>query len=151
MSVRARNWLIACAASLIVSATSAQTGPIETVHVQGNVYLLAGSTANVAVQIGDDGVIVVDPGGAATSDAVLAAIRELSDGPIRWIINTHEHADHTGANAVISAAGVTVNGNPAAIVAHENVLGRMHARISFLFHSIFPFYYILENLVLCSR
>jgi cyclase len=98
---------------------------VETFHVQGNVYMLAGAGANVAVQIGDDGILVVDPGSRETGDAVLAAIRELSDGPIRWIINTHAHIDHTGANEIISQAGITVNGNPAAIVSHENVLARM--------------------------
>jgi glyoxylase-like metal-dependent hydrolase (beta-lactamase superfamily II) len=103
----------------------AQRSAIDTFHVQGNVYLLAGGSANVIVQIGSDGIIVVDPGGRETADAVLAAIRELSDGPIRWIINTHEHEDHTGANEVVSQAGVTVNGNPAAIIGHENVLARM--------------------------
>jgi glyoxylase-like metal-dependent hydrolase (beta-lactamase superfamily II) len=117
--------ILAAALYVAAPALHAQSGPIETFHVQGKVWLLAGSTANVAVQIGNDGILVVDPGGAATSDAVLAAIRTLSDKPIRWIINTHEHADHTGANATLSAAGETVNGNPAAIVAHENVLGRM--------------------------
>jgi glyoxylase-like metal-dependent hydrolase (beta-lactamase superfamily II) len=98
---------------------------LETVHVGGNVYMIAGGTANVAVQIGDDGVIVVDPGSAATGDTVLARVRELSDGPIRWIVNTHVHTDHTGANATLSQAGMTVNGNPAAIVANETVLLRM--------------------------
>lgn len=114
---------VACAA--LPSIVAAQPGRIETFHVQGNVYLLTGGDANAVVQIGSDGIIVVDPGGRETADAVLAAIRELSDGPIRWIINTHEHEDHTGANEVISQAGETVNGNPAAIIGHENVLARM--------------------------
>jgi glyoxylase-like metal-dependent hydrolase (beta-lactamase superfamily II) len=98
---------------------------IETYHVQGNVYLLVGAGANVAVQIGPDGVLVVDTGSAATRDGVLAAIRKLSNGPIRWIVNTSADLDHTGGNETISQAGQTVNGNPAAIVSHENVLARM--------------------------
>ena len=98
---------------------------IETYHVQGNVYMLVGSGANIAVQTGPDGVLVVDTGGAAKRAAVLAAIRRLSSGPIRWIVNTSAEADHTGGNETISQAGQTVNGNPAAIIAHENVLARM--------------------------
>jgi glyoxylase-like metal-dependent hydrolase (beta-lactamase superfamily II) len=98
---------------------------IETVHVQGNVYMLVGAGANIAVQIGDEGVLVVDTGSAATRDKVLAAIRKLSTRPIRWIINTSADLDHSGGNEKISQAGVTVNGNPAAIIAHENVLARM--------------------------
>jgi glyoxylase-like metal-dependent hydrolase (beta-lactamase superfamily II) len=101
------------------------SGDIKIFHVQGNVYMLVGAGANVAVQIGDEGVVVVDPGGAATRDKVLAAIRQLSTKTIRWIINTSADADHTGGNATISQAGMTVNGNPAAIVANEKALAHM--------------------------
>jgi glyoxylase-like metal-dependent hydrolase (beta-lactamase superfamily II) len=104
---------------------SPATTPVRTFHVQGNVHLLYGGGANVAVQIGDDGVVVVDTGDGRMSDKVLAAIRQLSTKDIRWIINTHHHPDHTGGNHAISQAGRTVNGNPAAIIAHENVLTRM--------------------------
>jgi cyclase len=100
-------------------------GEIKVFHVQGNVYMLIGAGANIAVQVGDEGVVVVDTGNAQMKDKVLAAIRQLSTKPVRWIINTHFDADHTGGNAVISQAGVTVNGNPAAIVANEKVLARM--------------------------
>jgi glyoxylase-like metal-dependent hydrolase (beta-lactamase superfamily II) len=98
---------------------------IETIHVQGNVYMLSGAGGNIAVQIGEEGVLVVDTGSVLTREKVLAAIRKLSPKPIRWIINTHAHADHTGGNETISQAGITVNGNPADIIAHENVLARM--------------------------
>jgi glyoxylase-like metal-dependent hydrolase (beta-lactamase superfamily II) len=99
---------------------------IDTYHVQGNVYMLIGAGSNVAVQIGDEGILVVDTGGAATREPVLAAIRKLSpDKPIRWIVNTTSDSDHTGGNETVSQAGITVNGNPAAIIAHENVLARM--------------------------
>jgi glyoxylase-like metal-dependent hydrolase (beta-lactamase superfamily II) len=87
--------------------------------------MIYGAGANIAVQIGDDGVLVVDTGDAQMSDKVLATIRQLSTKDIRWIINTHWHPDHTGGNHTISQAGRTVNGNPAAIIAHENVLTRM--------------------------
>ena len=125
MSLTLRMLPVALGACLLVSPAGAQPGAIESYHVQGNVHMLVGAASNIAVQIGDDGILVVDTGNRETSDDVLAAIRALSDKPIRWIINTHEHVDHTGANEALSSAGITVNGNPAAIVAHENVLTRM--------------------------
>jgi len=108
-----------------LAAQSGATGGIQTFHVQGNVYMLIGAGGNVAVQVGEDGIVVVDTGIADQRDEVLAAIRELSDGPIRWMINTHAHPDHTGGNETVSQAGMTVNGNPAAIIAHENTLASM--------------------------
>lgn len=102
-------------------------GTVDTLHVQGNVHLLVGAGANVVVQVGEEGVLVVDTGAAANRDAVLAAIRRLSDKPIRWIVNTSADREHTGGNETVSQAGMTVNGNPAAIVSHENVLARMTA------------------------
>jgi glyoxylase-like metal-dependent hydrolase (beta-lactamase superfamily II) len=98
---------------------------IETFHVQGKVYMLIGAGANVAVQIGDEGVLVVDTGNAASREKILRAIRKLSSKPIRWIVNTSADLDHTGGNETVSQAGETVNGNPAAIVAHEGVLATM--------------------------
>ncbi|RPI64626.1 MAG: MBL fold metallo-hydrolase [Lysobacterales bacterium] len=118
--------LAGAALAAVSTAVSAQSS-IETYHVQGNVHLLLGAGANVAVQVGEDGVLVVDTGGTASREAVLAAIREISDGPIRWIINTSADRAHTGGNETISQAGMTVNGNPAAIISHENVLARMTA------------------------
>lgn len=115
------------AAASLSAAAETQSGGIEPYHVQGNVWMLAGAASNIAVQIGDDGILVVDTGGRETRDAVLSAIRSLSTKPIRWIINTEAGLDHTGGNETISQAGITVNGNPAAIIAHENVLARMSA------------------------
>ncbi len=100
---------------------------IEAFHVQGNVYMLVGAGSNVAVQIGDEGVLVVDTGTNAAREPLLAAIRRLSSKPIRWIVNTSLDVEHTGGNTTISQAGQTVNGNPAAIIAHENTLSRMSA------------------------
>ena len=101
-------------------------GEVKSVHVQGNVHMIVGAGANIAVQVGEDGVLVVDTGNAGTSDKVLAAIKELAPGKeIRWVINTGMDANHTGGNEQISKAGRTVNGNIAAIVAHENTAARM--------------------------
>ena len=89
--------------------------------MQGNVYLLVGAGANIAVQIGSDGVLVVDTGLAQHAEKVLAAIRKLSDKPIRYIINTNLDPDHTGGNEAIGKAGITTQGNPTTVLAHENV------------------------------
>jgi cyclase len=111
---------------------------IHVLPVQGNVYMLVGPGGNVTVQVGKDGVLVVDTMFAETSDKLLAEIRKLSTGPIRYILNTHAHNDHTGGNEKISAAGNTIVGgnfagqvaanSGASIVAHENVLNRMSAQ-----------------------
>jgi glyoxylase-like metal-dependent hydrolase (beta-lactamase superfamily II) len=116
---------VLAASGALAATVRGQALEIETFHVQGNVYMLVGAGANIAVQTGDDGVLVVDTGSRETAADVLTAIRRISDKPIRWIINTHAHPDHTGGNETISQAGLTVNGNPAAIVSHERTLARM--------------------------
>ena len=117
---------LAAAAFAAAGPPAAGQPTIESYHVQGNVHMLIGAGANVAVQVGDEGVLVVDTGSRATREAVLEAVRELADGrPIRWIVNTSADLDHTGGNETISQAGMTVNGNPAAIISHEKVLARM--------------------------
>jgi len=101
-------------------------GDVKAVHVQGNVHMIVGAGANIAVQVGDDGILVVDTGNAGTGDKVLAAIKQIAPGKeIRWVVNTGMSPDHTGGNEPVSKAGRTVNGNIAAIVAHENTAARM--------------------------
>ncbi|MEO8260118.1 MAG: MBL fold metallo-hydrolase [Acidobacteriota bacterium] len=104
-------------------------GEVHVLPVQGNVSMLLGAGGNIAVQIGEEGVLVVDTGTTAMSEKVLAAIRKLSSKPIRYIINTHFHADHTGGNEVIAKAGSTTQGGPTTVIAHENVLNRMSAPV----------------------
>jgi glyoxylase-like metal-dependent hydrolase (beta-lactamase superfamily II) len=113
------------------------TDAIETWQIRDNVYMLVGAGANTTVHIGDDGVVVVDTKLEGASEALLAAIRTLSPKPIRFVIDTHVHADATGGNAAVAAAGATRTGGvvvrtigtgfteAAAILAHENVLTRV--------------------------
>jgi glyoxylase-like metal-dependent hydrolase (beta-lactamase superfamily II) len=101
-------------------------GEVKAVPLQGNVHMIVGAGANIVVQVGEDGILIVDTGAAGTSDKVLAAIKALApDKEIRWIINTGVQADHIGGNEQFAKAGRTVNGNVAAIVAHENASARM--------------------------
>jgi glyoxylase-like metal-dependent hydrolase (beta-lactamase superfamily II) len=98
---------------------------VQTLRVQGNVYMLVTPTGNVAVQAGEDGVLVVDTGGVGITDKLLAAVRQISKKDIRWIVNTSMSKEHTSGNEAFSKAGRTVNGNPAAIISHENAALRM--------------------------
>jgi glyoxylase-like metal-dependent hydrolase (beta-lactamase superfamily II) len=112
---------------------------IHVLPVQGNVYMLVGAGGNITMQVADDGILLVDTGVARMSDKVLAAIRTVSDKPIRYIINTHAHADHTGGNETIAKAGRTIAGgnvvgdigasagNQATVIAFQTVLERMSA------------------------
>jgi glyoxylase-like metal-dependent hydrolase (beta-lactamase superfamily II) len=111
---------------------------LETLPVQGNVSMIAGAGGNVVVQVGAQGLVVVDSGTAARSDDLLAAIRKLSNRPIRYVINTHMHPDHTGGNDRLAAAGQPNSGRGVAqvgvgtapraeIIAHDLVLQRMSA------------------------
>jgi glyoxylase-like metal-dependent hydrolase (beta-lactamase superfamily II) len=110
---------------------------IEVLKIQGfnktNVYLIAGAGANIVVQTGSEGALVVDTGYAQMTDKVLAAIKELSPEPIRYVVNTTFPEDHTGGNeAIIKAgrlnqAGPGIGGrqNVAQSIAHANLLGIM--------------------------
>ena len=121
------------------SANPAANAEVHLLHVQGNVWMLVGAGGNITVQVGDDGVLLVDAGLAGTTDKVYAAIKSLSDKPIRYIINTHLHADHTGGNEALAKLGNTIAGgnvvgdigasagNQATVVAAQEVLDRMSA------------------------
>ncbi len=125
--------LLAASAAMAQPPTDFSAVEIETLHVQGNVYALFGAGGNTTVQIGPAGVLVVDTQYAGMSDKLLAAIRKLSDQPVRYVINTHVHGDHIGGNEALIAAGATVTGGNVArtigdaqegakALAHENVL-----------------------------
>jgi glyoxylase-like metal-dependent hydrolase (beta-lactamase superfamily II) len=118
---------------------NAANAEVHILHVQGNVYMLVGAGGNITAQAGNEGVLLVDTGLAASSDKVAAAVRQISDKPIRYIINTHVHADHTGGNAAIAKLGSTIAGGNvvgtigesatqgAAVIAFQNILDRMSA------------------------
>src|SRR5215510_4760314 len=132
---------------LVLTSTAAysqqnQNPQINVLKVQGNVYMLVGAVGNIAVQISNDGVLMVDTGSAQMTDQVIATVKELAkpitNKPLRYIINTHFHPDHTGGNVKARAAGATITGGNvagniqdasegAAIYAHENVMRRMSA------------------------
>lgn len=117
----------------------APEGQVHVLHVQGNVYMLVGAGANITVQAGDDGVLIVDTGDTAMSQKVLAAVRSISDKPIRYVINTSADPDHTGGNEAIAKAGSTIAGgnvvgdigasasDQATVIAFQSVLDRMSA------------------------
>jgi cyclase len=132
--------MLALAAPLNAQQAQGLGAPqIDVWPVRDNVFMLVGAGGNTTVQIGEDGVLVVDTKLAPAGDALLAAIRKLSDKPIRYVINTHAHSDHVGGNAVIAPAGSTIAGGNvagaiadagvgAAVIAQENVLFSMSAQ-----------------------
>jgi len=83
-------------------------GQVHILPVRGRVYMLVGAGGNITVQAGDDGVLIVDTGVASMSDKVLAAIRTISRGPIRYVVNTDERGEFTGGNEKLAAAGSTI-------------------------------------------
>ena len=91
---------------------------IQVVDVAEGVYMLVGAGGNIGVSAGDDGVFVIDDQYAPLTEKIQAAIATISDQPVRFVVNTHWHGDHTGGNENMGAAG-------AVIVAHENVRARM--------------------------
>jgi len=128
------------------SATSRAVDPEpsdDDVHVwplRNNVYLLAGDRGNIVVQVGDEGAFVVDSGSGRLVDKTVAAIRRLSQQPIQFIANTSFHAEHTGGNVKLRAAGTDPSvrgtffalqfadaGVGATVMAHQNVQTRMVA------------------------
>jgi len=77
-------------------------------HVAGSVYYLEGSGGNIGLSVGEDGVVMIDDQYAPLTDRIVAAIRQLNNGEIRFLINTHVHGDHTGGNENLGKMGVLI-------------------------------------------
>ena len=91
---------------------------IKTHQVAPGIYMLVGAGGNIGVSTGADGVFMIDDQFAPLTDRITAAVAALSDQPIRFLVNTHWHYDHTGGNENLGNQGVL-------IVAHDNVYARM--------------------------
>jgi cyclase len=85
--------------------------------VAGNVYMLEGAGGNIGASVGEDGIVIVDDQYAPLAEKIQAALKGISEKPIRFIINTHYHFDHTGGNAIFQ--------KQAPIIAHDNVRKRL--------------------------
>ena len=91
---------------------------LKVTKVSGTVYMLEGSDAgNIGASIGEDGIVIVDDQYAPLADKIRAALKGITDKPIRFIINTHYHGDHTGGNAYFQ--------KQAPIIAQDNVRKRL--------------------------
>jgi glyoxylase-like metal-dependent hydrolase (beta-lactamase superfamily II) len=121
--------LLAFAAALLgwlrVDAQDFSAVELQVLPVQGNVYMIAGAGGNITVQLGDEGVLVVDTQFAPLAGKIMAEIERLSRRPIRFIINTHGHPDHVGGNAALAEMTAPTPLEPLQMIAHENVLYRL--------------------------
>jgi glyoxylase-like metal-dependent hydrolase (beta-lactamase superfamily II) len=91
--------------SWLPAVSAPAPGQVHAIPVQGNVHMIVGAGANITVQAGRDGILMVDTGTAAMSEQVWAVVRTISERPLRYVVNTTEHADHAGGNAIIAAKG----------------------------------------------
>ena len=146
-NVRARigAWTIGAILGLMICSWAgtgrAQQGGagIEVLQIRPNFYMIAGAASNIGVQIGPDGVVLVNAGTQEASGEVLAAIQKLTKEPIRYIINTGADADLVGGNRTFARAGLRLGAfavrgerapgpdDAAFVLAHESVLERMRA------------------------
>jgi len=109
---------VAFAAAPAVAQQDFSEVKIGTVEVASGVYMLQGAGGNIGVSVGADGVFLIDDQYAPLTERIVAAVRAIDDGPIRFVLNTHWHGDHTGGNENLGGSG-------ALIVAHDNARRQM--------------------------
>ena len=91
---------------------------IQTIKAADGIYMLTGKGGNIGLSVGTDGVFLIDDQFAPLTDRIKAAIARLSDKPVKFVLNTHWHPDHTGGNENLGSSG-------AVIIAHDNVRKRL--------------------------
>jgi cyclase len=119
-----RVWILfaACLCAGCLSAAQDQDFSkvqMKVTKVAGNVYMLQGAGGNIGASVGDDGIVIVDDQYAPLADKIQAALKGITDKPVRFIINTHYHPDHTGGNAYFQ--------KQAPIIAQDNVRKRLES------------------------
>jgi cyclase len=92
---------------------------MKVTKVAGNVYMLEGSGGNIGASVGEDGIVIVDDQFAPLADKIKAALKGVTDKPVRFVINTHFHGDHTGGNEIFQ--------KDAPVIAQDNVRKRLEA------------------------
>jgi glyoxylase-like metal-dependent hydrolase (beta-lactamase superfamily II) len=119
-----RKLLVGAAVLLFVCAAYAQDQDFSKVQmkvtkVAGNIYMLEGEGGNIGASVGEDGIVIVDDQFAPLADKIKAALKGITDKPVRFVINTHYHGDHTGGNAIFQ--------KDAPVIAQDNVRKRLEA------------------------
>jgi glyoxylase-like metal-dependent hydrolase (beta-lactamase superfamily II) len=116
-------WMLAVCLLLVSGLVAAQDEDLSKVQINvtkvaGNVYMLEGDGAgNIAASVGEDGIVIIDDQYAPLADRIQAALKGITDKPVRFVINTHYHGDHTGGNEYFQ--------KQAPIIAHDNVRKRL--------------------------
>src|SRR5438105_12910300 len=113
MAITVRNSALALAVCIAASITALAQGDlsqiqIKTTKISNNFYTLEGSGGMIGILTGPDGVFMVDTQYAPLTDKLVAATKQVSNQPIRWIVNTHVHPDHTGGNENFAKLGATI-------------------------------------------
>ncbi|MEX0322257.1 MAG: MBL fold metallo-hydrolase [Puniceicoccaceae bacterium] len=111
---------IICLASVANAQRNFDSVEYKRTDLGHGIYMLEGSGGNIGLSVGEDGVFLIDDQFAQLTEKLLAAIKEVSDQPVRFVINTHWHGDHVGGNENLANQG-------AIIMAHDNVRSRMAA------------------------
>jgi glyoxylase-like metal-dependent hydrolase (beta-lactamase superfamily II) len=107
------------AASAVAQQQDFSKVQMKVIKVAGTVYMLQGAGGNIGVSVGDDGIVIVDDQFAPLAPKIKEALKAITDKPIKFIINTHYHGDHTGGNEVFGREGT--------IIAHDNVRKRLES------------------------
>lgn len=114
------SWLVCFALWLAAPAMAQQEFEdveLKSQHVRGNIYMINGTGGNIGVSVGEDGILIIDDKFAPLADKIRAALEDMGPGELKFILNTHYHGDHTGANPVF--------GPDVPILAHTNVRKRL--------------------------
>lgn len=127
-------WIVICC-GLLLSVASAQQQDFSKVEIKatkvaGTVYMLQGAGGNIGVSVGDDGILIVDDQYAPLADKIKAALKGITDKPVKFVLNTHWHGDHTGGNEIF--------GQSAPVIAHSNVRKRMAEGGKYAFGDVEP-------------
>ena len=124
-----KHWMLFLFAPIAMAQDFSKV-EIKVAKVAGSVYMLQGAGGNIGVSVGEDGIVIVDDQFAPLAEKIQAALKGITEKPVRFIINTHWHFDHVGGNAYFQKQGP--------VLAHENIRTRMEKGATLLGNEVKP-------------